>query len=367
MTNQIPIESNAAQTLPHNTQFSPHSPVQSGSRKKPKAIVLVNLGTPDEPTVPAVRRFLKLFLSDQRVVDAPRLIWWPVLNFIILPFRPKRVAKAYASIWKDDSPIRTIGYQQQEALQQLIAAEESDGHISVHLAMSYGNPALETVLNKVSCRGACSASMACERAPACQSDITVLPLYPQQSTSTTSAVHDAVSRWMLKQDAAPNIRIINHYADHPLYIKALAESVVAHQKEHGKPEKLVLSYHGTPKDYETKGDIYARHCELTTRLLAEKLGLNDGEWLMTYQSRFGPKEWLQPYTDKTLEKLGEDGVESIQVICPGFSADCLETIEEIDEENREIFLNAGGKNFSYIPALNANDAHIRALKAIALE
>lgn len=364
MNNLIETQSQPTGLSEGDPQGKHQGEEQGKSQERPKAIILVNLGTPDEPTVPAVRRFLKQFLSDRRVVDSPRFIWWPVLNFIILPFRPKRVAKAYASIWNNGSPIREIGFKQVAALQKLF--DQTGENATAHLGMSYGNPALEMVLDSVSCRGACSASMACERAPSCQSEIIIVPLYPQQSTSTTSAVHDAVSRWMLKQRAAPNIRIVNHYADNSLYIDALAQSVQAHWQEHGKPEKLVLSYHGTPKEYEAKGDIYARHCELTTRLLIEKLDLLDDEWLMTYQSRFGPKEWLTPYTDKTLELLAKDGVESVQVICPGFATDCLETIEEIDEENREVFLHAGGKTFSYIPALNANDAHIKALKAIAL-
>lgn len=314
------------------------------------AVLLVNLGSPDEPTPGAVRRYLKEFLSDRRVVegDGPmRLVWLAVLNGIILTFRPKKVAKLYASIWDEDSPLRLILNRQVAALNLKLQQQYPDSGLQVFSAMTYGNPGLTPRLQELTDAGY-------ER-------IFVIPLYPQYSATTTAPIYDQINRFQLSRRNIPDIRIVRDYHDHPQYIEALSESVRSFRADKPAVDKLVLSYHGIPKEYADKGDPYPQQCHRTSELLAEALNLKDGEWLTTFQSRFGPKEWLQPYTDKTLESFPEQGIKKLEVICPAFAADCLETLEEIAEENREVFTEAGGEQYQYIPALNDNEPMIQLL------
>lgn len=320
------------------------------------AVLLVNLGSPDQPTPVAVRRYLKEFLSDRRVVEGDglmRLIWLTVLNTIILTFRPRKVAKLYASIWDQDSPLRLILNQQVAALQLALQQQMPEQNIQVYAAMTYGNPALMARLNELHKAG--------------YKKILVLPLYPQFSATTTAPIYDLIARFQLKTRDFPDIRVIHNYHDHPLYIRALAESVQVFRADNPPSDKLVLSYHGIPQEYAAKGDPYPEHCHRTSELLAEALGLTAEEWQTTFQSRFGPKAWLQPYTDKTLEALPESGVKRVDIICPAFSADCLETLEEIAVENREVFIAAGGEQYHYIPALNTEQGMINLLVALVQE
>lgn len=310
-------------------------------------VLLVNLGTPDEPTPKALRRYLKEFLSDGRVVEIPKVIWWCILNGIILRTRPAKSAKLYASVWEEaGSPLMKYGKLQQKALQAEMGVR-FNGPVTVELAMRYGNPSILQGLRNLRAKGA--------------RRLLVLPLYPQYSAATTATTYDAVSLEMKRWRWLPEIRFVNQYHDSPRYIEALAKSVKAHWAEHGQNEKLVMSFHGLPKRNLELGDPYHCQCHKTGRLLAEALGLKTEQWLVTFQSRFGRAEWLQPYTDKTLEKMAKEGLISVDVVCPGFSSDCLETLEEIDGENREVFEEAGGKKYSYIPALNDEPEHIQAL------
>ena len=302
------------------------------------AVILVNLGTPDAPTASAVRRYLKEFLWDDRVIKR-NPIWWLVLNGIVLTLRPKRVAKLYESIWEGDSPIRTIGFKQQEKLQALLTDD-----VHVELAMTYGNPSFETCLEKLNTQGF--------------ENIVVLPLYPQYSATTTAAIYDQVANFIKKTRDLPSIHLIKDYHQNESYIDALAKKIDAFWQEHGRAEKLLFSFHGIPKSYVEKGDPYRKQVEQSVKLLVKKLKLNESEYQLCFQSRFGPTEWLQPYTDKTLEAWGKDGIRSVDVVCPAFSADCLETLEEIAEENKEIFMENGGEQYRYIPALNESDEHV---------
>lgn len=310
-------------------------------------VLLVNLGTPDEPTPKAVRRYLKQFLSDGRVVEIPKVIWWCILNGIILRTRPAKSAKLYASVWEEaGSPLLKYGKLQQQALQAEMAVR-FNGPVHVELAMRYGNPSILQGLRNLRSQGA--------------RRLLVLPLYPQYSAATTATTYDEVSLEMKRWRWLPEIRFINQYHDNPRYIEALAKSVKAHWAEHGQNEKLVMSFHGLPKRNLELGDPYHCQCHKTGRLLAEALGLTAEQWLVTFQSRFGRAEWLKPYTDKTLEKMAKEGLSSVDVVCPGFSSDCLETLEEIAGENREVFEEAGGKTYTYIPALNDDPEHIQVL------
>tara|TARA_Y100001935_G_C17311760_1_gene517111 strand:- start:953 stop:1966 length:1014 start_codon:yes stop_codon:yes gene_type:complete len=311
-------------------------------------VLLVNLGTPDAPDRKSVRRYLREFLSDPRVVEGPRVIWWIVLHLIILTFRPGKSAKAYQKIWtKNGSPLLTISVDQTDALREELKNRHGE-NICVELAMRYGSPSIESGLNKLKEFGA--------------KKILILPMYPQYSATTTASIFDEVTDQIRKWRYLPEMRFVNFYHDNQDYINALAESVKEWQKEHGIPDKLLLSFHGIPKEYFEKGDPYYCYCRKTGRLLAETLNLKEEQWQLSFQSRLGPRQWLQPYTDKTLEKMGEDGINHIQVICPGFSADCLETLEEVAMENKEIFQEAGGKRYEYIPCLNSRSSHIKMLK-----
>ncbi|MFD2190867.1 ferrochelatase [Pistricoccus aurantiacus] len=314
----------------------------------PFGVMLVNLGTPDAPTPQAVRRYLAQFLWDKRVVDAPRPLWWLILHGIILRIRPGRVAKAYQSVWTEEgSPLMAIGRRQQQALIQTLAERHGQA-IPVELAMTYGNPSLKEAGLKLRDAGV-------ER-------ILVLPLYPQFSRSTTAAIFDGLARALEPCPHLPELRFIRDYHDHPGYIEALAARVREHWEAHpGERGKLIMSYHGIPKRYADQGDPYFRHCEETSRKLAQALGLEEGAWMMTFQSRFGREEWLKPYTDETLKTLAKEGVAHVDIISPAFAADCLETLEELQVENRDYFLEAGGKTYRYISALNDRPDHIALL------
>lgn len=308
------------------------------------AVVLVNLGTPDEATVPAVQRYLKQFLSDQRVVDYPAVLWQCILRGIILPFRGRRVAKLYQSIWwPEGSPLRVITQRQTTALAQQLAM--SDTPVQVRYAMTYGNPSIVSVLDSLRAEGV--------------RKFVVLPLYPQYSATTTAAIADQLAHYQLRQRDIAEIRLIKHYHHQALYRKALAGSVQSHWQQHGQADKLLLSFHGIPERFVRLGDPYEQHCRQTAANLAEDLGLAADEVLVSFQSRVGKEKWLQPYTDELLQQLPTQGVKRLQVLCPAFAADCLETLEEIAEENKEVFLHAGGEQYQYIAALNDAPCHIR--------
>ncbi len=308
------------------------------------AVVLVNLGTPDEATVPAVRRYLKQFLSDQRVVDYPAPLWQLILRGIILPFRGRRVAKLYQSIWwPEGSPLRVITQRQTAALAQQLAM--SDTPVQVRYAMTYGNPSIASVLDSLRSEGV--------------RKFVVLPLYPQYSATTTAAIADQLAHYQLRQRDIAEIRLVKHYHHEALYRKALAGSVQAHWQQHGKADKLLLSFHGIPERFVRLGDPYEQHCRQTAANLAQDLGLAAEQVLVSFQSRVGKEKWLQPYTDELLQQLPAQGVKRLQVLCPAFAADCLETLEEIAEENKEVFLHAGGEDYQYIAALNDSPCHIR--------
>ncbi len=306
-------------------------------------VLLVNLGTPDEPTAPALRRYLKQFLSDPRVVEIPRLAWLLILHGIILRVRPKRSAALYKSVWTSEgSPLLVISKQQQAAIQQQLGDE-----YSVKLGMRYGNPSIANALRELQKEGV--------------RKIIVLPLYPQYAGPTTGSSFDAVASELKQWRWVPELHFINNYCDHPLYIDALANSVREHIEKNGLPQKIIFSYHGMPKRFLTAGDPYFCLCQKTTRLVQEKLQLDKNILITSFQSRFGRAEWLKPYTDETLANLPKEGIKNIAILSPAFSADCLETLEELAVENRHTFLTAGGEKYQYIPALNTRADHIVAL------
>ena len=318
---------------------------------KPKVtVVLANLGTPDQATVPAVRRFLKQFLSDTRVIEIPKVIWWVILHLFVLTFRPKRVAEAYASVWSKDSPMREIVLEQTRLVKQRLQDENHQFDLTVVPAMTYGQPSIYDVLAQL------------EKTP--QEHVILLPLFPQYSATSTAPLYDAFARWIPQQRHLPGLTLIKDYYQHPLFIQALADSVLNYQAEHGKPEKLLMSFHGIPQPYADKGDPYADRCRVTARLLANALALQDDEWAIGFQSRFGKQEWVKPYTDVILQQWGEQNVQSVQVISPAFSADCLETLEELAIQNKELFQHAGGGDYAYIAALNTRQAHIDLLSSL---
>ena len=315
------------------------------------AVVLVNLGTPDAPTRGAVRRYLKEFLSDPRVVEIPRLVWWCILNLIILPFRSGKSAKKYESIWtREGSPLK-VHTQKQAALLRGALGERGHDALQVVMAMRYGSPSLPEVLDKLKAEH-------CER-------VLILPAYPQYSGTTTASIYDAVFTHYAKVRDLPELRMVKHYHDHDSYIDALHDSVLAFWEANGRGQKLLMSFHGVPKRTLMLGDPYHCECYKTARLLAAKLRLTPEQYVVTFQSRFGKAEWLQPYTAPTLQQLARDGVERIDVICPGFTSDCLETLEEIAMEAKHDFLAAGGKQFHYIACLNEAPSWIAGLAEIA--
>lgn len=312
-------------------------------------VLLVNLGTPDAPDTASVRRYLQEFLSDPRVIETPRWLWWLILNGVILRIRPARSAHAYQQVWTPEgSPLLT---HTQALARELHESLRSHLHtdVQVEVGMSYGNPSLNSALEKLR--------------TAQVRKLIVLPLYPQYSGSTTGSVFDAVSRQLQRWRWVPDLHFITQYHDDTAYIAALADSVRRHWQTQGK-KHLLLSFHGLPKSYLLNGDPYHCQCYKTGRLLAEQLQLNKDEWSLSFQSRVGREEWLRPYTDEQLVKYAAQGPKRISVLCPGFAADCLETLEEIALRNREDFLKAGGETFDYIPALNANADHVQALQQL---
>ncbi len=316
-------------------------------------ILLVNLGTPDEPTAPAVRRYLAEFLWDPRVVEIPRPVWWLILHGVILRVRPGKSAAKYRSIWtKDGSPLRMYLERQVQLLRGYLG-ERVKSPLSVAGACRYGNPSIEAGLAKLRADG-------CDR-------LLVLPLYPQYAASTTGSTMDALGTALAKLRNVPAIRVVKHFHDHPAYVKSVAKAVNDYWLKHGRPDRLVMSFHGLPRFSLDKGDPYHCECLKSGRLIAEALGWADGRTAITFQSRFGKAEWLKPYTADTLADLGAKGTGRVDVICPGFAADCLETLEEIALEGRETFLHAGGKEYHYIPTTNDHPAFMTALTLVALE
>lgn len=320
------------------------APASAGTGRT--ALLVVNLGTPDAPTRRAVHRYLAQFLHDYRVVELTRWLWCPILHFIILPLRSGKVAKKYASIWAEGgSPLLVYTQRLAQGLQHALP------DVSVRVAMRYGNPSVPDVLRKLQEEG--------------MSRLLVLPLYPQYSASTSGSVLDAVAKELAGWRRTPDLRFIADYHLDGGWLDAMEARVRAHWDLHGRADQLLMSFHGLPKRYETAGDPYPRQCEAGARALAARLGLAEGEWKLTYQSRFGREEWLQPYTDKTLEAMAGNGVKTVDVICPGFAVDCLETLEEIAVENDEAFRHAGGQALRYISALNDEPGHVAALAALA--
>lgn len=313
----------------------------------PIGILITNLGSPGAPTAAAVRRYLAEFLSDPRVIEAPRLPWWLLLHGIILRTRPRRVARAYRKVWRPDgAPLIAITRQQAEALERQLA-RRLPTPVKVALGMRYGEPSIADALRALQQAGA--------------EKVLFLPLYPQYSATTTASSFDGLAASLRRTRRIPELRLVNGYAGDTGYIQALAASIRRHWDQQGRAERLLFSFHGLPRRYAEAGDPYPDQCRQTACRVAEALELEDGRWQVCYQSRFGREEWLQPYTDHTLRAWAAAGVKSVEVICPGFAADCLETLEEIGEENRDVFLDAGGEAFHYIPALNADEAHIEAL------
>ncbi|HEY9050057.1 MAG TPA: ferrochelatase [Gammaproteobacteria bacterium] len=311
-------------------------------------ILLVNLGSPEAPTTSAVRKYLAEFLWDPRVIEVPRLLWWLILHGVILRIRPPRTAKNYKKIWTDEgSPLIAISRKQAQAVEQRLK-KQIRGSVVVDIAMRYGKPSIAKGLQGLRKAGA--------------NRFLILPMYPQYSATTSASVFDAVTEEFRHWRWLPDMRFINSYHDHAGYIDALSQSISNHWERRGKkPEKLVFSFHGIPQRYFDNGDPYFCHCQKTARLVAEKLQIESEQWMVVFQSHFGKEEWLRPYCDETLVELAQNNVKSVDIISPGFSADCLETLEEIDMENRKLFIENGGEEYHYIPALNDDPTHIKAL------
>lgn len=325
------------------------------THKQPQkvGILLANLGTPDAPTAKALKPYLQQFLHDRRVIEIPRFIWCWILHCIILVVRPKKSAEKYASIWLDEGSPLLVYADRQKALLEAKLRESVKTPFKVELGMSYGNPSMKSAIEKL-------------KAERCNKML-VLPLYPQYAASSTAAVFDSVWKVLLKMRNVPAIRTIKHYHDHPDYIAAIAQQIQNYWAMHGKPTKLVMSFHGVPRFHVDKGDPYFCECQKTGRLIGEALGITKDEYQVAFQSRFGKQEWLKPYLAETLATLGKEKTERIDVVCPGFSSDCLETLEEIAMEGKEIFQENGGGEYHYIPALNDYPQWIDAMHAITLE
>lgn len=315
-------------------------------------ILLANLGTPDQPTPAALRRYLRQFLGDPRVVEAPRWLWWLVLNLVVLPFRPRRSAALYRSIWtREGSPLLVTTLRQADGLRRRLDDLAGPG-TTVEVGMRYGRPSIGEALRRLGAAG-------CSR-------ILVLPLYPQYSGSTTGSTFDAVAEELSRWRTVPELRMVRSYPTDPGYLDALAASIREHWRRHGRGEKLLMSFHGIPARYAEAGDPYPEECRATARALAERLELEEQAWQLAFQSRFGREPWLQPYTDETLRDWGRSGLGPVDTVCPGFAADCLETLEEMAVTNRKIFEEAGGTGYRYIPALNDRPDHIEALTRLAM-
>lgn len=316
-------------------------------------VLITNLGTPDAPEKSALRRYLKQFLADPRVVEAPRWLWWWALHGVILNVRPARSARSYRKIWTESgSPLLVHTREQAEALQQLFTRQSGD-EVLVDFAMNYGQPSIHDAITRLQERGV--------------RKLLVMPLYPQYSGPSTAATFDALAADFQRRRWLPELRFLNQYHDHPQYIDALAASIRAHWQAHGRTDKLVFSFHGAPLSYLEAGDPYFCQCHKTTRLVAAALALSEADYMLCFQSRFGREQWLQPYLDHTLKELPSQGVKSVAVICPGFAVDCLETLEEVAIENREYFMESGGERYQYIPCMNAEPVHINALASIVQE
>lgn len=316
-------------------------------------VLLANLGTPAAPTTPALRRYLRQFLSDTRVIELSKLLWWPILHGIILRTRPAQSAAKYRTVWTDaGSPLLATAQAQRDAT---IARLKAHGIGPIHLAvgMRYGEPSIPGALRQLRDAGV--------------QRLLVLPLYPQYCAATTASTFDALADELKTWRWLPELRMVNHYHDHPDYIAALVNSIREAWQQQPPGERLLFSFHGVPKENLLKGDPYHCECHKTARLVATQLGIPEERWKVSFQSRFGRAEWLKPYTTETLVEWAKSGVQSVDVICPGFSADCLETIEEIEEENREEFEHAGGKTYRYIPALNQREDHIQMITRLILQ
>ncbi|MCS5590867.1 MAG: ferrochelatase [Candidatus Thioglobus sp.] len=315
-------------------------------------ILLTNLGTPDAPTKAALKRYLKQFLSDDRVIQPPnKLIWWLALNVVILNIRPAKSAQNYEKIWDafgKGSPLLNISNLQLQGIKKSLLSQYDD--LAFEVGMRYGNPSIPLALQSLRDKG-------CDK-------IVALPMYPQYSETTTLSTLDEINKELNTWENKPELAFIDDYYQDKGYIQSLVNSVTEHQAQHGKPDKLMISFHGIPQRFVDNGDVYYDHCVDTTRLLAKALNLQEDEYQLCFQSIFGREEWLKPQTKSSLESLAQNGIKHVQVICPGFSVDCLETLEEIDEENRGYFMEAGGTDFSYIPALNDRDDHIQALSSV---
>ena len=322
----------------------------STATKAKVTVILANLGTPDAPTASAVRRFLDQFLSDSRVIEIPKPLWQIILRLFILPFRPKRVAHAYEMVWGNDSPMREILLTQVAALQQQLILQYPEFELNIVPAMTYGNPGIQPLLAELS------------QNP--QDHIVLFTLFPQYSATSSAPLYDAFAKWIPKQRNLPGLSIIRDYYQHPLYIQALAQSVRDFRAEHGGTEKLLMSFHGIPQPYADKGDPYADRCRITGQLVAAELGLAEDEWAISFQSRFGKQEWVKPYTDALLAEWAAQGVKSVQIMSPAFSADCVETLEELAIQNAELFLSQGGERYQYIPALNSRGDHLQLLNTL---
>jgi len=334
--------------MPYQTE-----PTYTHGTPEKTGILLVNLGTPDAPTPQAVRAYLKEFLSDPRVVEIPRAIWWFILNGIILNTRPKKSAAKYASIWlKEGSPLR-VHTEKQAAMLQGYLGQRTSAPFAVEHAMRYGNPSIPSVLRKLK-------EQNCQR-------ILVVPMYPQYAASTTATVNDIVFGELQQMRNTPALRTIKHFHDHPGYIRALATNINDYWIKHGRPDKLLMSFHGLPRYTLDKGDPYHCECQKTGRLLAQELGLKPEQYAVSFQSRFGKAAWLQPYTTATLKEWGKQKTGRVDVVCPGFVADCLETLEEIAQEGKEDFRHAGGGEYHYIPCLNDRNDWLHALTKLVLE
>ena len=338
-------------------KFSANTPHDHAASER-IGVLVTNLGTPDAPTPPAVRRYLAEFLADPRVVELPRWLWRPILHGVVLRIRPRRSARAYADVWSPEgSPLLVNSRAIADALRAYwtdAPATRPDarqpGRVAVALGMRYGAPSIPEALDTLREAGAAR--------------IAVLPLYPQYSGATGGATFDAVARTLSRWRRVPALRFVDHYHDDPGYIDALAASIEAAWSEGGRPDRLLFSFHGLPRRCLDAGDPYHCECHKTARLVAEKLGLDPETWRVAFQSRVGREEWLRPYTDETLVEWGREGLGRVDVVCPGFSADCLETLEEIAIRGRESFAAAGGGELRYVPALNADAAHVAALAAL---
>lgn len=334
------------------SRFAPEPKLPTGQPER-TGVLLCNLGTPDAATPSAVRRYLAQFLSDDRVVEIPKLAWWPILHGIILRTRPKASAAKYATVWNEGgakgSPLLFFTARQATLLRGWLG--EAGANVLVSYAMRYGNPSIASQLDALKAQGA--------------TRILIVPLYPQYSGTTTASVCDAVYDWAKTQRHIPELRFVQRYHDHPGYIDALAQTVEKHWRENGRAQKLFLSFHGVPERTYALGDPYRDECLTTGRLLAQRLGLSDDQYALTFQSRFGKAKWLEPYTEPTLIEMAKQGLESVDIMCPGFTSDCIETLEEINQEAREAFTHAGGKEYRFIPCLNDHNAWITALRDIA--